>query len=139
MKNTLIAFILLSSVQTKSQLFTSLGAGVTNQYLSVELQAGARVHNTTVAVGYIAMPDASQPALFNIRAGQTISNRGHVYVGYVFIHKSNHYRYMNSKSWQVGGQYHFMHYDKGTFFVSASYTPGYPSAIVGMSYNLFKE
>lgn len=139
MRTILFACIILASIRTKAQLFTTLGPGITNKYLSIELQAGARVHNTTLSAGYIAMPDASQPALFNIRAGQTISNRGHVYVGYVFIHKSNHYKYMNSKSWQVGGQYHFMHYDKGTFFVTASYSPGYPSAHVGMSYNLFKD
>lgn len=140
MKQLLLACIIIASTNTKAQhLFTTLGPGITNKYLSVELQAGVRVHNYTLAAGYIAMPDASQPAIFNIRAGHTITNSAQLYIGYVFIHKSNHYKEMNSKSWQVGGQYHFMHYDKGTFFISASYSPKYPSAHVGMSYNLFKN
>ncbi|HEX4877593.1 MAG TPA: hypothetical protein VFV31_13035 [Chitinophagaceae bacterium] len=131
-------FLLLISATTYGQLWTSLGAGMTNKYLSSELQIGARVGQNTLSVGYIAMPEQSQPSLFNIRAGYLIG-MVHIYAGYVHVLKSTDYKHRNYNTWQVGGSYNFCYYKRTTFFVSSSFSPKFITANVGMSYNLFKD
>lgn len=139
MKRFLLLAAIFTAFNASSQhLYTSFGPGMTGKYLSGELQAGIRVQNTTISAGYISMIDNSQPSLFNVRAGYIIGDHLHVYGGYVFVHKSNENKEMNSKTWSVGAAYHFMHYDRGTFFVSANYSPRFTTATVGMSFNLFK-
>ena len=140
MKNFISLFLLLFCLTSQGQhLYTSFGPGMTGKYLSGELQVGIRTNNVTLSAGYISMIDNSQPSLFNARAGYILGNRLHLYAGYVWVHKSNENKEMNSKTWSIGGAYHFMHYDRGTFFVSGNYSPRFVTATVGMSFNLFKQ
>ena len=122
------------------QLVVSGGAGITNKYFSAELQAGWRFANSTLTAGYIALPDNSQPALFNIRAGQVINNTVHVYAGYVRVMRSSDNKEMNSNTWQVGAQYLFCRYKNGCFYAGGTYTGnGMVSAHIGMAMNLSKQ
>jgi hypothetical protein len=131
-------FLLLISATTYGQVWTSLGAGLTNQYLSAELQVGARVGQNTLSVGYIAMPKNTQPTLFNIRAGYLIG-MVHVYAGYVRHHQSNDYKERNYDTWQLGAAYNFCYYKRTTFYVSSAYSPKFITGNIGMTYNLFKD
>jgi hypothetical protein len=131
-------FLLLISASLQAQVYTSLSLATTNKYIGTELQAGYRLNKVFTSVGYVAMLSNTQPALFQARGGLVISDRALLYGGYVRVHKSNDYKNRNYNSWVIGGQYHFLHYDKGTFLISCSYSPKYLTLGIGMSYNLFK-
>jgi hypothetical protein len=116
----------------------NVGGGVTDKYFSGELQVGARVHNSTITAGYTSLQLASdQPVLFNIRAGQVLYNRVHVYAGYVRVQYSFDDKQRNYDSWQAGAQYLFPPFKHGCFYIGAGYTGnGMVSAHVGLAYNL---
>jgi hypothetical protein len=137
-KVTFIIFI-LASLSANSQIFIEGGAGITNKYLSGEVQTGVRVNNITASIGFISIPEASQPALFNFRAGYTIKERWLIYGGYVRLMRSSDNKAENGDTWQTGVQYHFMHYDRGTFYVEGNYSPGFISLHLGMSFNKLKN
>lgn len=140
-KYIVLAFILMTLIALKSdaQVFVFGGAGVSNKYFSAELQAGYRYQNYTASIGYIALPERTQPALFNVRAGYVIAERVHVYAGYVKVMYSLDDKSRNSNTWQVGTQYLFSHYDRGSFYIGANYTGNKMlSAHVGMTFNLVK-
>jgi hypothetical protein len=133
--------MLIISIPSFSQLYTHMAIGNTNNYFSHELQVGLRINNSIVSVGYISTLNNSQPALFNIRAGQVITDRWMVFGGYVRNHMSNDYKWKNYNTWQAGAQYHFLHFDKGTFYATGIYTNGSKGRVtmgIGMSYNLFQ-
>jgi hypothetical protein len=135
-----LVIFLLIGMTGKAQVVVQGGAGITNKYFSAELQAGYRFQNTIPTIGYIALPDRSQPALFNIRINQVINERFVVYGGYVREHMSNEYKERNYNRWQVGGQLHFCKYDRGSFYTGATYTSGgFVSVHVGMGFNMVKE
>ncbi len=132
----LIIFLAVAATG-KAQVFAELGAGMTNKYFSAELQAGYRYNNIIVSAGFISIPNNTQPVLFNIRAGAFIQERALLYAGYVRNQMSTDFKWLNKNGWQVGAQYHMMHFDKGTVYIGANYTSGnYVSGQVGMSYNL---
>jgi len=108
-------FLLLISATTYGQVWTSLGAGLTNKYFK----------NT-------------QPTLFNIRAGYLVG-MVHIYAGYVRHHQSNDYKERNYDTWQVGASYNFCYYKRTTFYVSSAYSPKFITGNIGMTYNLFKD
>ncbi len=89
------------------------------------------------------MLNASQPALFNARTGVVLNKNGNnkylIYAGGVRVLKSTDYKEQNYYTWQVGGQWHFAYYDRGTFYVTGIYSPKFISYGIGMSYNLFKD
>jgi hypothetical protein len=122
--------------------FVELAPALTNGRLGMELQVGYRVGDFFTSVGYTAVLNASQPALFNLRTGAVLNKNGRnnylIYAGAVRVLKSTDYKEKNYYTWQVGGQWHFCYYDKGTFYVTAIYSPKFISYGVGMSYNLFK-
>lgn len=134
----IVVFILIS-LTGKSQVFAELGAGMTNKYFSAELQAGYRYNNLIASAGFISIPNNSQPVLFNVRAGVMIQERAMIYAGYVRNQMSTDFKWLNKNAWQVGAQYHMLHFDKGTVYIGANYTSGnYMSVMVGFSYNLSK-
>lgn len=136
----LIIMFLIAALSGKAQPFVFGGAGMTNKYFSAELQAGYNVRNATISIGYIALPDNGQPALFNIRTGYVLANKLHVYGGYVRVLQSSDDKSRNSNTWQAGAQYLFCKYDRGSFYVAANYTGNKMiSCHVGMTYNLVKE
>ena len=134
-----LLLFLLIGLTGKAQLHTYAGAGMTNKYFSAELQVGYRLHNTALSIGYIALPDRTQPVLFNIRINQLFSERWQVYAGYVREQYSLDDKSRNNNRWQLGGQYHALHFDGGTVYIGSTYTNGVGvSGHVGMSYNLFR-
>lgn len=134
-----ILLFILISLTGKSQVFAEMGAGMTNKYFSAELQAGYRYSNVFASAGFITIPNNTQPVLFNIRAGLFLQERAMIYAGYVRNQMSTDFKWLNKNGWQVGAQYHFAHFDKGTVYIGANYTSGnYVSAMLGMSYNLSK-
>lgn len=134
-----IALFLLIGLTGKAQVFVLGGAGISNKYFSAELQAGYRYQQTTVSLGYIALPERTQPALFNVRAGYVIAERVHVYGSYVKVMYSLDDKSRNSNTWQAGAQYLFSHYDRGSFYVGANYTGNKMlSAHIGMTFQLSK-
>jgi hypothetical protein len=140
MKHITLVLLLFASLTAKSQAFCELGFGSTNGFFSGELQAGYRLDNYNVSVGYIAMPNNTMPAHFNARAGMVLAERFWVYGGYVREMYSFDDKSRNSNTWQAGLQVGFIKYDKGTMYVGANYTgTQYLSLHVGFSYNLFKE
>jgi hypothetical protein len=139
MKKTALTIFMLASLSANSQVFIEGGAGITNKYLSSEVQTGVRVNNITASIGFISLPDGSQPALFNFRAGYTIKERWLIYAGYVRLMRSSDNKAENGDTWQTGVQYHFMHYDRGTFYVEGNYSPSFISLHLGMSFNKLKN
>jgi hypothetical protein len=134
----LLFFTLIVSV-AKTQPFVHMSPGMTNgTYLSNELTVGYKTNNYFVRAGYIAMIDAAQPALFTATTGTIIKDRVVLFAGYTRVHKSNDYKQYNYDSWIAGAQYHFLHFDKGTFLIGANYSPGYFTMNIGMSYGLFR-
>ena len=134
--STLTLFICLSA---NAQVYTQLAPALTNQYLGADLQVGFRHNNTFTSIGYTAIINATQPALFNVRAGVIMNERWLLYGGYVRNHMSNDYKERNFNTWQAGAQYHFLHYEKGTFYVITNYThPARVTVGIGISFNLFK-
>lgn len=132
----LLLFILIS-ITGKSQVFAELGAGMTNKYFSAELQAGYRYNNLIASAGFISIPNNTQPVLFNLRGGLFLNERAMIYAGYVRNQMSTDFKNLNKNGWQIGAQYHMLHFDKGTVYIGANYTSGnYVSGQVGMSYNL---
>jgi len=133
---------LVLSVSSYGQ-FVELAPTLTNGRLGMELQGGVRVGDFFTSVGYVAMINASQPALFNARAGVVLNKNGNnkylIYAGGVRVLKSTDYKEQNYYTWQVGGQWHFAYYDRGTFYVTGIYSPKFISYGIGMSYNLFKD
>lgn len=143
MKGLLMIFLLLSS-GVSAQVWTQAGGGLTNQFLSAELQVGYRYNSTFLSVGFIAIKDAGNPVLINTRAGVIVLNREEhcitVHAGYVRSQQSLENKPLNSNTWQVGGQYHFCFYKRTNFYTEVTYT--YKSRVsvgVGMTFNLFRE
>lgn len=115
------------------------GAGISNGYFAHELHAGYRVHNTSLTAGYISLPNNTQPALLQLRAGYNITQRWHVYAGAVHILYSTDDKSRNKTTWATGIQFHTFHFDRGTVYTSVNYSPVFVTATVGVSYNLMKE
>ena len=138
-----ILVILISMVGHKCSAqvgFTAYGAaGMTNRYFSADVHAGARVNHLVFTAGYLALPHNTQPALFQLRAGTIIGYRWHVYAGAVRVMYSSDDKKRNYNTYSVGVQYHTLHYDRGTVFYHANYSPGFVSAGVGMSFNLVNK
>lgn len=134
-----ILMFLIGAISSKAQVILLGGAGMSNKYFSAELQAGYRFNNATLTAGYIALPEDNQPALFNVRAGYVIAERVHVYGGYVKVMYSMDDKSRNSNTWQVGAQYLFCYYDRGSFYFGGNYTGNKMiSAHVGMTFQLSK-
>lgn len=134
-----VVIFLLVAATGKAQFNIAGGAGMTNKYFSAELQVGYRLHSTVIQAGYISIPKDDQPVLFNLRIGQVIQERWLLYGGYVREQMSVDQKWRNHHRWQVGAQYHMLHYDRGTVYVAANYTSGARvSGHVGMSFNLMK-
>jgi hypothetical protein len=128
------------STEPKLSGFTTYGAaGITNGFFSADVHAGARINKLVLTAGYLAMPNNTQPVLFQIRAGITISNRWHVYAGAARVSYSSDDKTSNYNTYSVGVQYHTLHYDRGSIFYHANYSPGFISAGVGMSFNLVNK
>lgn len=138
-KITILATLLQITLCSFGQVYIEAGAGATNQYLSGEVQTGVRVNNIIASIGFISLPDASQPVLFNFRAGYTIKERWQIYAGYVRLMRSSDNKAENGDTWQTGVQYHFLHYDRGTFYLEGNYSPGFISLHLGMSFNKLKN
>lgn len=144
MKYLFITILLLSGIEAKSQVWAQAGGGLTNQFLSAELQVGYRYNSTFLSVGFIAIKDAGSPVLINTRVGAIVLNREEhcitVHAGYVRSQQSLENKPRNSDTWQVGGQYHFCFYKRTNFYTEVTYT--YKSRVsvgVGMTFNLFRE
>lgn len=134
-----ILLIIMIALKSDAQIFVIGGAGVSNKYFSAELQAGYRYQQSTLSIGYIALPERTQPALFIVRAGYVIAECVHVYGGYVKVMYSLDDKSRNSNTWQAGVQYLFSHYDCGSFYVGANYTGNKMlSAHIGMTFQLSK-
>jgi nitrite reductase/ring-hydroxylating ferredoxin subunit len=133
---------LVFSVSSYGQ-WVELAPTLTNGRLGIELQAGYRVGDFFTSVGYIAVINPSQPALFNLRTGAVLNKSGKnsylFYAGAVKVLKSTDYKEQNYYTWQVGGQWHFFYYDRGTFYAAVNYSPKFLSYGIGMSFNLFKS
>ena len=84
-----IALYCMFSHKATAQMFCEIGPGVTNGYFSGELQAGYRYGNTIASVGYIAIPNNTQPVLFNVRGGLFLKERVMMYAGYVRVMQSS--------------------------------------------------
>lgn len=135
-----LSLMFLIAKKSDAQVFVFGGAGASNKYFSAELQAGYRLGNYTASIGYIALPERTQPALFNVRTGYVIAERVHVYGGYVRVMYNLDDKSRNSSTWQAGAQYLFCKYDRGSFYLGANYTGNKMiSGHVGMSFNLVKE
>jgi uncharacterized protein YhjY with autotransporter beta-barrel domain len=124
---------------TQKGFATYMGIANTGDYWGMELQAGYRYKPVSITAGYIAMLDAGRPALFQIRGGYNINYRVHAYAGYVWVTYSTDNRSLNYSTYVIGAQYHFLHFDQGTFYAGATCTPRFITASVGMSFNLQKE
>ena len=133
----IIALYCMLSKNATAQMFCEIGPGVTNGYFSGELQAGYRYGNTIATVGYIAIPNNTQPVLFNVRGGMILKERLLMYAGYVRVMQSSDMKQLNYNTWQVGAQYHMLHFDRGTFYIGSTYSGDKRiSAHIGMTYNL---
>lgn len=120
--------------------FTTYGAaGITNGFFSADVHAGARINKLVLTAGYLAIPNNTQPALFQLRAGTIIGYRWHVYAGVVRVMYSTDDKKRNYNTYSVGIQYHTLHYDRGSVFYHANYSPGFVSAGVGMCFNLINK
>ena len=134
-----LIIILLVSQCSHAQFAIQGGAGITNGFFSAELQAGARIHQSIVTAGYIAPPNNTQPAYFNVRAGHIIAESLHIYGGYVRSIQSTDNKELNKNHWQAGVQYHFCKYDGGSFYAGVNYTSlNIVSAQVGMAWHFVK-
>lgn len=133
----IIALYCICSHKATAQMFCEIGPGVTNGYFSGELQAGYRYGNTIASVGYIAIPNNTQPVLFNVRGGLFLKERVMMYAGYVRVMQSSDMKQLNYNTWQFGAQYHMLHFDRGTFYIGSTYSGDKRiSAHIGMTYNL---
>lgn len=125
------------------KVFTQLGVGYTQTKtsmgnFSVELQAGARFDKVFSSVGYIVLPDAGQPSLFNIRAGYIPIEHVVVYAGYVRSISSTDVKSVNYNTWQIGAQVNYVYFDRGTLYTSGTFTNKQGLSFhFGMTYNLF--
>lgn len=117
----------------------SFAGGISSNYFAVDLQAGYRINNLSLSLAYLALPDASQPVIFQLRAGINLFNRIHAYAGPVRVMHSADNKERNYNSYSIGLQYHTMHFDRGTIWFGTQYTPGYTSILIGMSYNLIHK
>ena len=134
---TLIAIMMMVCISGMAQFWAELGAGSTNGFFQAELQGGYRSRNMTASVGYIALMNNTQPALFNVRVGYVAAERLHVYGGYVRVNYSSDDKSRNFNSWQLGAQYLLAHYDRGTMYAGTSYTGNNMLSFnVGFTYNL---
>ncbi len=90
--------VLFVSISSYGQ-FVELAPTLTNGRLGMELQAGLRVGDFFTSVGYVAMINSSQPALFNARAGVVLNKNGNnkylIYAGGVRVLKSTDYKEQN--------------------------------------------
>lgn len=136
----LLLLFFMTAATVYSQPWVQGSAGMTNRYFSGELQAGIRFGAFAASAGYNSLQfDSDQPVLLSARAGVLLDERWFLFAGYVRVLQSSDNKELNSNSWQVGGQYHFGFYDRGSFYVTSFYTwPDYVSAGVGMTFNLFK-
>lgn len=119
--------------------FTYAAAGVTNGFFSAELHAGYRYKQAAVTIGYLSIPNNTQPALFQARAGVLLGNRWHVYGGAVRVVYNTDDKSRNYNTWTAGVQFHTLHYDRGTIYYHLNYSPGFISGGIGMSFNLLNE
>jgi hypothetical protein len=124
---------------TTNGVFTYAAAGSTNGFFSGEWLTGWRQNKLSVGIGFNALPNNTQPVLFQLRAGYNVTDRLHVYAAGVRITHSADDKSRNYNTYTVGVQYHTLHFDRGSVFITAHYTPGYAGAGIGMSYNLVKE
>jgi hypothetical protein len=124
---------------SKHGLTAYMAAAATKLKPGIELQAGYRYEFIALTAGYVVILDAAEPVLFQIRLGGIIKNRFHVYAGYVRVTKSSDDKTQNYNSYAAGLQYHFMHFDTGTFYTTFNYTPRFPTVGIGMTINLVKE
>jgi len=124
---------------TKHGLTAYMAAAATKFKPGIELQAGYRYQFVTLTGGYVLMMDAAEPVLFQVRLGGIIKDRLHLYAGYVRVTKSSDDKTQNYNSYAAGLQYHFMHFDSGTFYTTFNYTPRFATVGIGMSINLVKE
>lgn len=139
MKQIIISLMLILSINSfGQQFFTTFSPGITNRFVSGDLQVGTRIGNTTLSAGYICLLDNSQPTLFNARVGY-IAGRVHAYAGAVNVLQSVDYKERNYNTWQLGASYHFLYFERTTFLVSATYSPLYMTVSAGMSYNIFND
>lgn len=120
-------------------VFVNANAGITKQKFAHELHAGYQRNYFTASIGYNSIPDAAHPVMFQLRVGYVIAKRVHLYAGPVNVVYSLDDKSRNYYTYHVGAQLHGMHYDRGTIYITASYTPGFVSAGVGMSFNLIKS
>lgn len=125
--------------QKQNGAFVYAAAGMTNGFFSGEMHMGYHRNKVVLSAGYVAIPNNTQPVLFQIRAGYVIGNRWQVYAGPVRIIYDVDDKSRNSNTFTVGVQYHTLHYDRGSIYYHANYSPGFISAGVGMSFNLVNK
>lgn len=130
--------LLLLCLSSSAQPFTTFGVGMTNNNFSAELQAGIQIKKVILSASYIAAPESTLPVLFNTRLGYLYNERLLVYGGLVWLTYSSDDKKRNSKTYQLGAQYLFCFYDRGSFFAGANYTKGFVTGNLGMTFNLVK-
>jgi hypothetical protein len=133
----ILQLILMCSTAA-AQPFVTGAPAVMNTNLGMDLHAGVRLGKVYASAGYTAVIHPGQPALFQGRAGYVINDRFVIFSGATHVLHSVDYKSRNYWTWTAGGQYHFAYYERTTFFINASYTPGYPVIGAGMSYNLYR-
>lgn len=124
---------------TSNGIIFTVGGGITNKYLGVDLQAGYRINKYTLSLAYLALPESSQPAIFQLRAGINLLKHWHVYAAPAKVMFSGDDKTRNYYSYAIGVQYHTKPWDRGTFWIGTQYTPAYTSILIGMSYNLMHK
>ncbi|HLO39097.1 MAG TPA: hypothetical protein VK173_11415 [Lacibacter sp.] len=124
---------------TTNGVFTYASANSTNGFFAGEWITGYRIKKVSLGIGFHAIPNNTQPVLFQLRAGYNVTERLHVFVAGTRVTHNLDDKSRNKSTYSIGAQYHTLHFDRGSVFITAQYTPGYIGAGVGMSYNLVKE
>jgi len=127
------------SETTHYGVFGTIGAGRSVPGFAVEVNAGFRYKYASLSIGHVAIKANDQPTMFNITAGYNITNSIRLSGGIVKLSYNYDDTRRNYYTYTAGAQYHFYHFDRGTFYGGLYYTPGFTSLLIGMSYNLMHK
>lgn len=139
MKTILFLLLLCNNVSAQTKPFVFSAGGITNTFFSAELNAGIRKANTAAVFGFTTIPENSQPVLFQAKAGYIINEQWFLYAGCEKVMYSTVQKKSNYNSFVVGVQFHNFHFDRGTIYYHAQYSPGFVSAGIGMSFNMMEK
>jgi hypothetical protein len=139
-----IVLILVTSAmkcqgQERFSPFVIVGGGLTLSEPSVELHAGAIYKKFTTSVGFNAVIDSGQPFMMQWRTGYLFWSRVHVYTGLVLVNYNSDDTRRNYATYHIGAQIHGVKYDNGTMYLTAGYSPGFPTIGAGMTFHFIKS